>query len=209
MTATSLHAPRGSALVVDDDEMIRALVTHGLQTAGYQVTSADSGADALDRLAVAIPDVIVSDVNMPDMDGFELVRHLRDHDVLRSVPLVFLTSRSECGDVVSGLGLGADDYLTKPFDLPVLVARVDAKRLRPPVPVERLRVDRRTGLSGAAALLTELERERERSGRSGRPGHVAVLSVHEQDSVLGGTAARVYGLPAVADRGPTRAMSTE
>ena len=174
---------KGAVLVVDDDEMILALVSHGLTGAGYSVTTAESGTQALERLAEAIPDVIVSDVNMPDMDGFTLVQRLREDDVLRSVPLVFLTSRAEAEDVVSGLGLGADDYLTKPFSLPVLVARVEAKRLRPPVPVERLRVDRRTGLSGPAAFLDELERERERSGRSGRAGHVAVLSVHEAESV--------------------------
>ncbi len=173
----------GEVLVVDDDEMILALVSHGLTRAGYSVTTAESGVQALARLREAIPDVIVSDVNMPDMDGFELVRQLRQDDVLRGVPLVFLTSRADSGDIVSGLGLGGDDYLTKPFALPVLVARVEAKRLRPPVPVERLRVDRRTGLSGTAAFLDELERERERSERSGRQGHVAVLAVHEADSV--------------------------
>ena len=188
MTAAAPAVPRqqgssGAVLVVDDDEMILALVSHGLTAAGYDVTTASSGWLALDRLAEAVPDVIVSDVNMPDMDGFALVRRLREDDALRSLPLVFLTSRAEADDVVSGLGLGADDYLTKPFDLPVLVARVQAKRLRPPVPAERLRLDRRTGLSGRAAFLAELERERERSGRSGRPGHVAVLSVHEAASV--------------------------
>jgi cellulose synthase/poly-beta-1,6-N-acetylglucosamine synthase-like glycosyltransferase/DNA-binding response OmpR family regulator len=174
---------KGAVLVVDDDEMILALVSHGLRSAGYQVTTAESGTQALERLAEAVPDVIVSDVNMPDMDGFSLVRELRQDEALRALPLVFLTSRAEADDVVSGLGLGADDYLTKPFSLPVLVARVEAKRLRPPVPAERLRVDRRTGLSGAAAFLDELARERERAGRSGRQGHVAVLSVHEAASV--------------------------
>jgi signal transduction histidine kinase/DNA-binding response OmpR family regulator len=174
---------KGAVLVVDDDEMILALVSHGLRAAGYQVTTAESGTQALERLAEAVPDVIVSDVNMPDMDGFSLVRELRQDEALRALPLVFLTSRAEADDVVSGLGLGADDYLTKPFSLPVLVARVEAKRLRPPVPADRLRVDRRTGLSGAAAFLDELARERERAGRSGRPGHVAVLSVHEAASV--------------------------
>ncbi|MDP9466052.1 MAG: glycosyltransferase [Actinomycetota bacterium] len=180
---TDAPTTKGAVLVVDDDEMILALVSHGLRSAGYQVTTAESGTQALERLAEAVPDVIVSDVNMPDMDGFSLVRELRQDEALRALPLVFLTSRAEADDVVSGLGLGADDYLTKPFSLPVLVARVEAKRLRPPVPAERLRVDRRTGLSGAASFLDELARERERAGRSGRPGHVAVLAVHEAASV--------------------------
>ncbi|MBC7372377.1 MAG: glycosyltransferase [Frankiales bacterium] len=163
--------------------MILALVSHGLTSAGYSVTTAETGRQALERLAEAIPDVIVSDVNMPDMDGFELVQVLRADPVLRTVPLMFLTSRDQAADVVSGLHLGADDYLTKPFELPVLVARVEAKRLRPPVPAEHLRVDRRTGLAGQEAFLDELERERQRAVRSGRGGHVAVLAVHESDSV--------------------------
>ncbi|MCW2776632.1 MAG: response regulator receiver modulated diguanylate cyclase [Frankiales bacterium] len=174
---------KGAVLVVDDDEMILALVSHGLTTAGYRVTTAESGSQALARLSEAIPDVIVSDVNMPDMDGFTLVRRLREDEVLQGVPLLFLTSRTEAEDVVQGLGLGADDYFTKPFGLPELVARVDAKRARPPVPVERLRVDRRSGLAGPGAFVDELARERERGLRSGRRGHVAVLSVHEAESV--------------------------
>ena len=177
------EASRGSVLVVDDDEMIVGLVAHGLTAAGYRVATAATGAQALARLDEALPDVIVSDVNMPDMDGFTLVQRLREDARLRALPLLFLTSRADAADVVSGLHLGADDYLTKPFDLPVLIARVEAKRSRPPVPVDRLRTDRRTGLAATGHFLAELERERERCGRSGRPGHVAVLGLNETDSI--------------------------
>ncbi len=174
---------RGSILVVDDDEMIVGLVAGGLEAAGYRVVSAATGAEALERLAEALPDVVVSDVNMPDMDGFTLVQRLRADERLESIPLLFLTSRTDASDIVSGLGLGADDYLTKPFDLPVLVARIEAKRLRPPVPAGRLRADRRTGLAAPEVFLAELERERERSLRSGRAGHVAVVGLNEIHSV--------------------------
>jgi cellulose synthase/poly-beta-1,6-N-acetylglucosamine synthase-like glycosyltransferase/DNA-binding response OmpR family regulator len=174
---------RGSVLVVDDDEMILALVADGLLRAGYDVTTAATGVEALAKLEEAIPDLVVSDVNMPDMDGFALVAALRDHARLRHVPLVFLTSRSDTDDVVEGLGLGADDYLTKPFDLSQLVARVGGKIARPPVPVDRISLDRRSGLVGATAVLGVAERERERSERSGRTGHVAVLDIDEFASV--------------------------
>ena len=174
---------RGSVLVVDDDEMIVGLVSHGLTAAGYRVVTAATGAEALARLSEALPDVIVSDVNMPDMDGFTLVQRLREDERLRSLPLLFLTSRTDVRDVVSGMDLGADDYVTKPFDLPVLVARVEAKRLRPPVPLERHATDRRTGLAATPAFLDELERERARALRSGRQGHTAVVGVNETDSV--------------------------
>lgn len=174
---------KGSILVVDDDEMIVGLVAYGLEAAGYRVISASTGAEALDRLAEALPDVVVSDVNMPDMDGFTLVQRLRADVRLEAIPLLFLTSRTDTSDLVSGLGLGADDYLTKPFELPVLVARIEAKRLRPPVPAGRLRTDPRTRLATPEVLFAELERERERSLRSGRAGHIAVVGLNETESV--------------------------
>jgi len=94
MTGRAVADDRGAVLVVDDDEMIVGLVEHGLLAAGYRVTTASSGAEALERLAEAIPDVVVSDVNMPDMDGFTLVQRLREDPRLRSLPLLFLTSRA-------------------------------------------------------------------------------------------------------------------
>jgi cellulose synthase/poly-beta-1,6-N-acetylglucosamine synthase-like glycosyltransferase/CheY-like chemotaxis protein len=174
---------KGSILVVDDDEMIVGLVACGLEAAGYRVITASSGVEALERLGEALPDVVVSDVNMPDMDGFTLVQRIRSDARLSEIPLLFLTSRTDTADLISGMGLGADDYVTKPFELPVLVARVDAKRLRPSVPAGRLRTDRRTGLATPDVLLAELERERERSLRSGRPGQVAVVGLNETNSV--------------------------
>jgi len=181
--ASANPAGRGSVLVVDDDEMIVGLVGHALAAAGYRVVTAATGSEALARVAEALPDLIVSDVNMPDMDGFTLVQRLREDPRLRSMPLLFLTSRAEASDVVTGMNLGADDYLFKPFDIGELVARVDAKRLRPPVPIEDLPTDRRTGLAAREYFLSELERERERSTRSGRPGRVAVIGVHEEESI--------------------------
>ena len=173
----------GSILVVDDDEMIVGLVEHALTAAGYRVVTAASGSEALARLAEALPDLIVSDINMPDMDGLTLVTRMREDERLRAMPLLFLTSRGEASDVVAGMNLGADDYLVKPFDLDELIARVGAKRQRPPIPLERLRTDRRTGLASPDHFLSELARERERSTRSGRQGRVAVLGVHEEASI--------------------------
>jgi cellulose synthase/poly-beta-1,6-N-acetylglucosamine synthase-like glycosyltransferase/DNA-binding response OmpR family regulator len=174
---------RGSILVVDDDEMILALVSEGLVRAGFDVTTADSGLEALRQLAEAVPDLVVSDVNMPDMNGFELVAALRGSAALRHVPLVFLTTRSDTGDVLEGLRLGSDDYLTKPFDLAVLVARVSSKLNRPPVPADHISYDRRSGLVGGAAITAVAQRERDRAARSSRGGHVAVLDVDELASV--------------------------
>jgi CheY-like chemotaxis protein len=173
----------GSVLVVDDDLVIVRLVEQSLLRAGYRVTTALSASRALELLEQAVPDVIVSDVDMPGINGFELVRRLRSHPALRGVPLLFLTSRGGTEDVVQGIDLGADDYITKPFRPAELVARVEAKVHRPPVPIDRLRTDRRSGLASAAAFQDDMERERERAGRSGRPGFVAVVGVHETESV--------------------------
>ncbi|MGN6599424.1 MAG: response regulator, partial [Actinomycetes bacterium] len=98
-----------TVLVVDDDEMVLSLVTAGLAASGLQVVTATDGLEALSVLATLVPDAIVSDVNMPGMDGFALVSRLRADSATRSVPLVFLTSRSSREDVLRGLELGADD----------------------------------------------------------------------------------------------------
>ncbi|WP_432488491.1 response regulator [Kineococcus sp. SYSU DK018] len=178
LAAAPLAAGR-TALVVDDDELISQLVSAGLRAAGMTVVTASDGREALARLAEAVPDVVVSDVNMPGMDGFALVSRLRAEPATRAVPLVFLTSRTDPSDALAALRLGADDYVRKPFDLPELVARVTAKLDRPPVPVEQLLRDPRTGLLSVAALAEETGREVARAAATGRDGALAVLEVAE------------------------------
>jgi PleD family two-component response regulator len=173
-----------SVLVVDDDESIRSLLTTVLRMAGYAVTSARTGADALERLAEDVPDVIVSDVMMPDMDGFALVEALRRDQATQRIPLIFLTALGEKSNVVEGLGLGADDYISKPFQVDELLARVRAKIDRPPVPRTDLPHDRRTGLLSSAAMDAEIEHELERARRSGRVGCLAYLEIYEGPRLL-------------------------
>jgi two-component system OmpR family response regulator len=117
-------APERRILVVDDEESLRDLVTTALEFVGYEVHMAVDGLDALAKVPVVAPDLIVLDVNMPHVDGFEVCRRLRaDHDL---TPIIFLTARDAPVDVVEGLGVGADDHLAKPFSLQVLIARIDA-----------------------------------------------------------------------------------
>jgi DNA-binding response OmpR family regulator/cellulose synthase/poly-beta-1,6-N-acetylglucosamine synthase-like glycosyltransferase len=187
--STTLEQPstgsqrRRTALVVDDDEMVVELVRAGLEAQGIDVVTAEDGYAALERLSAAVPDVIVSDVNMPGMDGFTLVSRLRAEPATRSVPLVFLTSRGEQADVLQGLRLGADDYVRKPFDLGEVVARVVAKLDRPSVPVERLVHDPRTGLLTGAQLAGEARREAARAAATGRDGGLVVVELAERDVV--------------------------
>ncbi len=113
-----------TVLVVDDHPELRAYVRRHLDDR-YRVIEAADGAAALDKARRVLPDLVVSDVMMPEMDGFELTRALKQDPELDFVPVVLLTARAEAEDKLAGLGLGADDYLTKPFDVRELSARVD------------------------------------------------------------------------------------
>ena len=116
--------PEARVLVVDDEDSITDLVATALRYVGFEVAVAANGRQALERAATFRPELVVLDVMLPDLDGFEIVRRLRA-DGLR-MPIVFLTARDGTEDKVAGLTIGGDDYVTKPFSLEELVARVRA-----------------------------------------------------------------------------------
>jgi two-component system, OmpR family, response regulator len=122
MTEWDEQIPR--VLVVDDEPSIRELVQVALKFHGCAVATAATGNDALRLADSERPDLIVLDVMLPDIDGFEVVRRLRARD--NEVPVIFLTARDTTSDTVTGLALGGDDYITKPFSVEALVARVRA-----------------------------------------------------------------------------------
>ena len=111
-------------LVVDDDPGLLRAVAETLRVEGYEVTTARRGAEALTRIAESLPDLIVSDIRMPGMDGYELVRNLRASARTKLIPLVFLTAKDETTDRIAGFRSGVDAYLTKPFEPDELVAVV-------------------------------------------------------------------------------------
>lgn len=111
-------------LVVDDELNITDLVATALRYEGFEVSTASTGRGALDGVARDRPDLLVLDVMLPDIDGFEIARRLRQDG--RRVPILFLTAKDATEDKVRGLTLGGDDYVTKPFSLEELVARVRA-----------------------------------------------------------------------------------
>lgn len=113
----------GTILVVDDERKIRDLVRSYLEREGYSVLLADSGQRALEVFERAHPDLLVLDLMLPDLAGEEVARTVRDHS---EVPIIMLTAKASEDDRVTGLRLGADDYLVKPFSPRELVARVDA-----------------------------------------------------------------------------------
>ncbi len=110
-------------LVVDDNAQITNMLRQYLQAQGYAVDVAGDGVEALERIADRLPDLILLDVMMPRMDGFEFIQELRRR---HTVPVMFLTARLEEIDLLTGFGYGADDYLTKPFSMSELTARVRA-----------------------------------------------------------------------------------
>jgi DNA-binding response OmpR family regulator len=113
-------------LVADDEEDLRELVTYRLTRSGYQVIGAGDGLQALELAAERTPDLMVLDVMMPKLDGYELTRRVRAEAALRSIPVILLTARSQESDIDRGFEVGADDYLKKPFNPDELVARVRA-----------------------------------------------------------------------------------
>jgi two-component system phosphate regulon response regulator PhoB len=115
-----------SILVVDDEEDILELVRFNLSREGYKVSCVASGEEALKSLQSQSPDLVVLDLMLPGIDGLEITRLLKSDPRQKTIPIVMLTAKGEEADVVTGLELGADDYVTKPFSPRILVARIRA-----------------------------------------------------------------------------------
>jgi two-component system phosphate regulon response regulator PhoB len=113
-------------LVVDDEEDLLELLRFNLSGEGFSVTCAATGEEAIEKLKAEMPDLILLDLMLPGIDGLEVARRLKTHSVTREIPIVMLTAKGEEGDIVKGLELGADDYITKPFSRKVLAARIRA-----------------------------------------------------------------------------------
>jgi len=123
---------RSRVLVADDDRMIRMLVRLLLDKAGYDVVEAEDGRRAVEVARAERPDLIIMDLTMPELDGYGAIQQIRADISLAAVPLIVLTSEVGPGVEQRVLELGADDYLNKPFDEPILQARVRAARIVPP-----------------------------------------------------------------------------
>ena len=118
--------PKEQILVVDDEEDILELVRFNLSKEGYQVICAATGERAVEIARSELPDLVVLDLMLPGMDGLEAAKFLKNDPETQNIPIIMLTAKGEESDVVTGLELGADDYVTKPFSPRILMARVKA-----------------------------------------------------------------------------------
>ncbi|MBP2031283.1 two-component system alkaline phosphatase synthesis response regulator PhoP [Methanohalophilus levihalophilus] len=115
---------RQAIMIVDDEPDALLATQRALEADGYNVIVARSGLEALEKMEETIPDTILLDVMMPDMDGFEVCRRLKENKRLKHIPVIMLTAKGQTDDKVEGIELGADDYITKPFELRELKARI-------------------------------------------------------------------------------------
>jgi signal transduction histidine kinase len=141
-------------LCIGDEPAIREIMVEELQDAGYETIEAGNGREGLQAITVHRPDLVLCDITMPEMNGYQVLTELREkHSQLASVPFVFLSALADRKDVVAGKRLGADDYLTKPIDFDILLATVDARLRQVKLLKERIALERR---------VTELEEYKKR-----------------------------------------------
>lgn len=169
-----MDAERGHILIVDDYRPNRLKLSLGLKQQGHTVAQAESGREALDMLRAESFDLVLLDIIMPEMDGYEVLRQMKKNGMLRDVPVIIISAQDEVESIVQGIELGAEDYLPKSFDPVLLKARIEAclekKRLR----------------DQEQAFMREIQKEREKSERlllSILPAPVAERLKHTQDII--------------------------
>ena len=167
-------------LVIDDSEPIHALIKARLQPEGLEVFSELDGEAGIERATTDLPDLILLDVDMPELDGFEVCRHLKNTPATRDIPIIFLTGTASTDSKVRGLDMGAIDYVTKPFDQVELRARVRAglrtKQLQDILEHQSF-LDALTGLWNRAYLDRRMEGEINIASRYDRPLGIALVDV--------------------------------
>ncbi len=194
-------------LVIDDSDLIHKLVRVRLRLEGLEVSGEYEGELGIERAISDPPDLVLLDIDLPGMDGFEVCRRLKEHPATRHLPIIFLTGTTSIDSKVRGLDLGAVDYVTKPFDEIELRARVRAalrtKRLQDMLEQQSF-LDGLTGLWNRAYLNRRLEAEINVAERYGRPLSVVLIDIDNfkrvndsyghlfGDLVLQGVSARLY-----------------
>jgi two-component system phosphate regulon response regulator PhoB len=149
-----------TVLIVDDEEDILELLSYNLKKAGYQVIAATTGEEAIDKAVKHHPSVALLDILLPGLSGFETLKRLRSDGRTASIPIVMVSAKGDEEDIIKGLTMGADDYITKPFSVKVLLARVGAALRRANSPIKGSKI----GVEGLT-----LDKERREAALSGEP----------------------------------------
>ena len=198
---TKVRGSQGQILIAEDDPVTSAVLRATLERAGYEVRAVSNGTQALASVHAGVPDLIISDIKMPEMDGFELLRRLRADQHTRGVPLILITSLDSTAEIILGLELGADDYLTKPIIPQILLARVRSKLQRPPVPVDIATRFGGAGFASPRLFNADLRDAIETARAEGTPACIAAIAFLEWEALVRrlGDAAGASALRSIAD----------
>ena len=123
----SHSSPKTRVLVIEDEKDIRNIIVTYLKFSNYEVIEAEDGIDGLDKARLLLPDLIISDISMPNMDGFTVLEELMEHQNTAQIPFIFLSALSDRNSIRKGMSLGADDYLSKPFTKIELLTAVESR----------------------------------------------------------------------------------
>ncbi len=148
MTEINNNEEQKQLMLVDDDPNLILLVRDYLEFRGYEVITAENGKIALELLGENVPDLIICDIMMPEMDGYTLVKMIRDNPATEWIPVLFLSAKGQSQDKVKGLNTGADVYIVKPFEPEELVAQVESSLRQ----ATRLSKKQKSGLEGAPMI---------------------------------------------------------
>ena len=129
--------------IIEDEEDIITLLTFHLEKEGYEIQSSITGVNILNKIKQCMPDLILLDLMLPGTDGFEICKQLKQEKQTENIPIIMLTAKNEESTVVAGLELGAEDYITKPFSIPILIARVRKafRKLKETSNVDSIKID--------------------------------------------------------------------
>ncbi|MFA9461396.1 response regulator [Thiohalorhabdus sp. Cl-TMA] len=169
-------------LLVEDSSSSRQMLEHILRSGGFDVISAENGQEALEVLQLRRPDAIVSDIMMPEMDGYEFYRQVRSQGRYALVPFLFLTAKEEIQDQVYGLSLGADDYITKPIEAEELLARIRTALKRTERFFQVYQRDPVTGMMMPEPFREQVVAEEARSERFQRQFSIMTLKLDQLSS---------------------------
>ncbi|MFP4499869.1 MAG: diguanylate cyclase [Candidatus Hydrogenedentota bacterium] len=166
--------------VADDDRDAAEILIQGLEANGYSAFAAYTGEEALTVCQAGQADLLLLDVGLPDIDGYEVCRRLKENEATAGLPVIFVTVRGSDADVNHGLGIGAADYVVKPYNLPFVMVRIDAVMRMNPDPIfDTVYTDTLTGLRNRRYLLERLQEEVAKAHRFDTPVSCVLVDIDE------------------------------